>query len=628
MVQAINKLHPHNILKTYTDDCYYVYKNNVFSKPLLTNYIIKYTVNDYNALINFPREGLKNFDVFKVLSDSHYEDYDIEDSPTTYYMWDANNSTFICYGTSRPSYTPTYYKFYDININDLNPYNYNEDDYIITHKSIINYLKYSESFKKEECKINDMSVWKFKYLSSYDSSEYKFPNTSKYAIKIQTNNSNTDGPTEHSLSQYFYTNTNEYYIASCYVKQVSETTNNLSFQFFNDSYGVGVSAKFDLNNNEDYINDYKSVDTTFIDKNFNETSVDVTDHFYNCTAGIYRINSDSNERYFRLVIKCSCDFFSQMRVKLLILNNNSDYQYSSREGEELYLIYTNAFQLEKYPVKLRADFNNEEDYNAYLNDLKDKEPSPYIVTTNNNSVLKIFDKMYRVNFLQNVKSFKELSGNKVYYIYDIKEHTETTESGVKHVLDSYKPSFEPISDDIALVPSLLAFTSSKDKNYFLTCQTYGGSTGIAKAYDALKVSPKNGQYVLVKHDENHNGKKSIYQYSNNVWLYVLFDDSILKLGDTYISDNPAYTLNYDVMTSSYKFKIGNSSDPNTNISYKLLSYISDKKNMSSIVHSMTFNQGYFETWNKQYTGNVHKFGYNTGGGFNYHRYYKFFRGKR
>ena len=491
MVQAINRDHSQNTISTYTDDCYYIYNDGVWLKAS-TNYY-KY----FDSIIS--KEEIRQKD---------------------------------------SSYPPV----------SVNTFNLN--DYIISYKSITNYIKYSESFKPNECKINNVSQWKVSYLNQLSNDEnFRFPNTGKVAARFQTTNSETERyPTEHSISQLFYTNPNELYIASCYVKQISTSTNNISFQFFDDTYNIGISAKYNLNDGSGYDeSDYKEVNIEYIDSNFNVISQHpAISHFSNVSAGIYRYVVESNT-YYRLVIKCSCDFSSNIKLKLLLLNNNSEYKYFSKQGQDKYIIYTNAFQIEKH------------------DDLTVTKPSDYLITTDTESSLKIFDKMYKVtnNPLTSRKEITEIY-NKMYYVYDITEHSDIIPNiGLATYLISFKPAVNnPINGDIIVVPSMITFTEYK----------------------------------------NNRGNVN--------------KDSMIRLGDAFIPDNPSETINYDLINSQYKIKHDNS--------FKILSYTSEEKNRKSMVKAMTFNQGYFETWCKQDTGDVHKFGYNTGGGFNYHRIKKFY----
>lgn len=478
MVQAINKIHSKNTISTYTDDCFYIYNNDLWRKA-----------------------------------------------------------------------STNYYKYFDTEISSLNANDFNLNDYIISYKSKSNYIKFSESFNANECKINNVSQWSIIGLNQLSNSDnYRFPNTGKIASRFQTNNNSGENATEHSISQIFYTKPNELYIASCMVKQVTSSTNNISFQLFNDTYNIGISAKYNLNDDSGYgSNGYKSVSYTFIDSDFNTiTSSPVISHIKNISAGIYKI-INGDDVYYRLVIKCSCDFDSQMKVKFLLLNNNSQYKYTSKQGEARYVIYLNAFQLENY------------------NDLSISSPSDYLFTTDKTSTLKLFDKIYKVinNPQTSTKEIIEVYNN-LYYIYNIKEHSEIIEGvGLITYLDSYTPAISnPVNGDIAVVPSMISFSE----------------------YNSAK--------------------------GNNI------EDSIVRFGDTYHNNNPSYTLNYDLINTQYRIKDGNS--------FKVLAYKSEEKNRKSMVKAMTFNQGYFETWCKQDRGDLNKLGYNTGGGFNYHRMKKFF----
>lgn len=529
MVQAINRIHSQNTIVTHTDDCFYIYNNE---------------------------------------------------------LWKKSSSN--------------YYKYYDTDISNLDISEFNNNDYIISYKTKANYIKFSESFKDTECKINGISQWNICGLSIFEN-DYRFPNTGKNSTKFQTNNKNennieVNSPIEHSINQSFLTKPNELYVASCMVKNITSSTHNLALQLFDDTYNVGVTIKFNLNDDSGYDNtNYKDLteNIEYLDSNFSTVpqSDPILSHIDNVGAGIYKI-TNGTETYFRLVIKCSCDFNSLMKFKLLILNNNSEFKYTSKSGQEKYIIWANAFQLEK---------------NTNLNITK---PSEYMITTDRPSIMKIFDKMYKIN---NNHELDEIN-NKLYYIYNIKEYSEIIPGGdLVTYLKSFKPSISnPKNGDIAIVPSLISF--SPDINYQIT-RTFDNYSSIGLYYNNNR-KPTAGQIILVKNDEKHGGKESLYQYKGNKWTYILFDDCVVKFGDKSISQNPDGTLSYDLINSKYKIKNGDG--------YKTLSYISDEKNRKSMVKAMTFNQGYFETWCKQDRGDSYRLGYNTGGGFNYHRLHKFF----
>lgn len=378
-----------------------------------------------------------------------------------------------------------YYKYFDTDISTLDANSFNLNDYIISYKSKTNYIKYSETFKPSECKINDISQWTVKYLNQSNSDDFKFPNTSKQATKFQTNNSASDPITEHSLSQIFYTKPNELYIASCMIKQISNTTNNIAFQLFNDTYNIGITANYNLNDATGYdAYGYKSVPVTFLNSDFNDaSSSSVINHLKNISAGLYKINDDTGH-YFRLVIKCSCDFNSQMKVKLLLLNNDSKYKYSSKQGQEKYILYANAFQLEKY------------------SDLTISKPSDYIFTTDKNSTLKLLDTMYKV-YNNPQTSRKELTEiyNKMYYIYDVKEYSEVIAGmGLMTYLESFKPSIQtPINGDIAVVPSVISFTGYKnDKGNIIedNIVRFGDAFHIDNPNETINYDLINSQYRI------------------------------------------------------------------------------------------------------------------------------------
>jgi len=524
MAQSINKIHSSNTIVTNTDDCFYVYHESVseWVKPESTTYY-KYFDTDVTKLTHKP---------------------DSED---------------------------------EFNIND----------YLISYKSITNHMKFSESFKANECKINDISMWTTIGINQPTNIDnYKFPNTGKIAALLQSNNLETETYlTEHSLNQFFYTRPNELYVASCMVKPESSANRYIAYEFFDDTYGVGMIVNYDLTDvtgdyDTDGYKDIPSEDIHFVDADFNELSTaegdpnnpndpqhkihDILSHFHNVSAGIYLLNADSPDYYFRLVLRCSCDCFSQMRFKLLILNNEQKYKYSSKQGQARYLVYTNAYQLEKHDIKLIEDFNTQQEYDDYIASLSSVKPSQYLITTSETVTLKVLEGLYKVVSQSGSRVIAPVR-SKINYISNVVEKYEDDPDvqGVRTYLKSCVPALiNPSDGDIAVAPSMISFS----------------------------------EYTRQKQNVNQ--------------------DSVVRFGDTYHSTNPSETINYDLINSRYIIKEGDS--------YKVISFISEEKNRNSMVRAMTFNQGYFETWCKQDVGDRHVPGYNTGGGFNYRRIKRFY----
>jgi hypothetical protein len=80
----------------------------------------------------------------------------------------------------------------------------------------------------------------------------------------------------------------------------------------------------------------------------------------------------------------------------------------------------------------------------------------------------------------------------------------------------------------------------------------------------------------------------------------------IMFGNGVVEDAPNGSLTYDITDKKYKIKKGSD--------YKALK--STTPTNSSIVKSMVFNQGYFETWSGQGDYDF-EYGFNTGGGFNF-----------
>lgn len=605
MVKAINRIHSQNTLSTNIDDGFYIYLDGDWSKPFYMNSPIAVELDTYARLEAYDKTLLKDGDVIKVDYDTPHVDPQASDPSDNngYYKFIFDKQNYEYLGKYHPVYKNNYYKYFDTDMSTLSTDKFHVNDYVISYKSKTNHLKYSETFNEDDCKINGFSQWSIISLSGSNEDNYRFPNTGKVATKFQTYNDKDEStPTEHSISQICYTTSNELYIASCMVKQSTTTTNNIAFQLFDDTYNIGITAKYNLNDTSGYdAYGYKSVPTFYLNSNFNPvTTSPVINHLENVSAGLYRIESNS-DYYYRLVIKFSCDFNSQMRVKFLLLNNNSDYIYFSKDGQEKYIIYANAFQLEKYK------------------DLSITKPSEYMITNDKNTTLKLLDKIYKVyNDPQTSKKILTEVYNNLYYVYNVKERTEVIPGmGVATYLDSFYPAIDnPINGDIAISPSLISFSSQKNLTFTIVSNTFSGDYGIAKTYEKNNKTPKNNDYVKVKADETHSGKETIYRYKNGYWIYVPYDDSVICFGEAFNIDNEDNTINYDIYNSQYRIKKGNS--------FKILSYESEVKNRKSMVKAMTFNQGYFETWCKQDRENFFEFGYNTGGGMNFTRLIKIF----
>ena len=400
-----------------------------------------------------------------------------------------------------------YYKYYDFDVAsiDVNAkdshdnYIYNIGDYFLSYSSKINYLLFSENFSLTDSSLDSIPRWKDCGLYTVTNEEnYRFPNTGKISPRFQTDNNKLElrngkleeveqsGSIEHSLTQTFNSNANELNIISCMVKQPITTTNNVALVLFVDTYNIGISAKYNLNDLTGFnAVGYKEVPVEYIDKNCNVIQPSsVISHMGHISAGIYKINESESKYYFRLVIKASSDFNSLMAVKLMILNNNSQYLYSSKSGEPKYTLYVNAFQLEKYK------------------DLTISSPSQYLITTSKPSILKTLDKIYRiVEDSQTFTRVLRLTSNKLYYVYNITEISKNIDdTTVITYLDTYSPAIlNPNNYDIAVVPSMISFSEYSPNNRRNSKDStikFGGKFDITNPQNTINYNNIANQYYI------------------------------------------------------------------------------------------------------------------------------------
>jgi len=84
------------------------------------------------------------------------------------------------------------------------------------------------------------------------------------------------------------------------------------------------------------------------------------------------------------------------------------------------------------------------------------------------------------------------------------------------------------------------------------------------------------------------------------------NNAVVILGGQTNKSADGGSIYYDNKDNVYKIKSGQ----------KYVKLLSNNNISSSLVHSIIYNQGYFETWSEQ--GEIdHNIGYNTGGGFNF-----------
>lgn len=395
------------------------------------------------------------------------------------------------------------YKVYD-DIKSIDVSTMKNNDYVALYKSSTNHILFSEKFNVERKYNKDIknltnaqkTFWIKNNLSINSKDSINMPLLQQNMPLFDTkNDKGVSGKVEHSISQLFYNKHNKKLAFSCYVKKSTDlTSNNISLSLFNDTYNIGITAKFDL------VNEYAS-DVMVTNKNYSqieadsisETSASITYlPVYDC---------------YRVCITGKFTLQSQLRCQLNILNKNNEFKYEATNATEKYSLYISGFQLEVVE--------------------EEKFPLPYMTTENKPITKKTFDSLYVVKDGELVIS----EGNEIKYFDTINE----IYNGEQHIIDSYTPQFNRVfRGDIGVVSSILSFSNDK----------------IKKNKEIIKY--RNGN------KDNNDKNISFDDISREKQIEMLTDCVVklgsLENENDLKKEFPMFSISYNKMLKEYRFK--------------------------------------------------------------------------
>lgn len=291
---------------------------------------------------------------------------------------------------------------------------------------------------------------------------------------------------------------------------------------------------------------------------FNLSSLSYTTQGEDVSAGI---NYVENGDYYRIYIIGKFNFHSQIRCKFNILNQNNQFKYESTNTSEKYSIYAFGFQLEE---------------------MKDNQtPTAYMTTINKPITKKILHSLYYV--MDN--KLVEKKGTELRYFDGV---TTRYEDG-QHIIESSIPKYPSAGQgDIGIVSSIISFANDK----------------IEENKSIIKYRNNN---------KDVNGKKITSDDISEAKQIEMLSDGVVKLGSLEDGSKdedkyPLYSIYYDKKRKEYRFKLQKG--------FTTLDYSSMQKVYKSITRSLTYNQGFFETWSSKGKC-TYKHGFNTGGCYNF-----------
>lgn len=313
-----------------------------------------------------------------------------------------------------------YYKYYDIDINeDINPEDYNVNDYILLYSTKSNDLKNSEG----------MSSWNknsIKILNT-PTERYKCPQSYLEATEISTDVGALATNTSHYIEQTVKTKLGMKNIFSYLVKApISSGNCNVAISFCNKFYNFCIGSKFNLINGTSNGIFYK-------DMNYNDIAEPIS--YIESGSCIQEIQTFeyNDQYYYRIIFSFIPKISMSMDVRLNILNRNFEFIYLSTADTEKYNLLLCGAQFEKR---------------------NDNKISDYIFTSTTPISLKTFDKMYNVKLNNDVKVFNLLENNTIQYI---EESTEGKFKGETVIVSSIPDivNGDYHINDVALIPSMI-----------------------------------------------------------------------------------------------------------------------------------------------------------------------------
>ena len=510
MVNSINKNHPENVIATLTDGVMYQYNGFEWIRCDAT----KTYIDDEWV---FTR-GIKLHKAYDIAEPSEYVDSDI--------------------------------------ING---------DYLATYKTNWNDLLFSE-------KLDESTKWSRTEAKLYGTSEerakptvllgknqvIKMPDCKDTCYNLYTEKSSEE--VEHSLYQNIITNADKYYCFSTFVKpNPNKDPTIIALSMFISTYNIGLTCKFNIHDMSGYSNGWKILtnNITYINSDC-QTVADSTHVFNNSVAGIQLfttvLDTGDVEYTFRPFILSKVNCLSPCQLKIMQLDTEGNFKFAEQNVQ-----YGNYFSGGQLEIK-KAVYNNQ----GTEIDIPTR-PTRYITTEENKAFKRTLSNIYIYNEL--TSSWIDNSDKKIYYLNDVVEaHKEVINEQEELIhyttIDKSKPTIaNPQRDDIALVNSLITFTTDK----------------------------------LYKSDEHISG---------------------VILGNNFREDDPMYTFYYDEYDRVYKIKVP--SDNEEGYEYIEFKTLSEETNKMIITKALIYNQGYFETYYER--SNFvpsFSFGFNTGGGCNF-----------
>lgn len=461
------------------------------------------------------------------------------------------------------------HKVYDTDISSLDISSMNDGDYILNHKVVGNMLLYSENFTKERKTNNGIKnptkeekyVWVKNHISINQTYTTKIPFVYQNINLLETmNETKVTGKVEHSLEQLVYKIPMKKVAFSCFVKLPdSISSEKVALSMFSDNYNIGITSIFNLS-----LETASSVQIN--DKNFSTTASHLSTYrnmIEDVSAGIEKFEYNDNI-FFRIYIMGKFNCTSQFRCKMNILNKNSEFKYESSATKEKYSLYISGFQLEEISDSLLSD---------------------YITTKEKPITKRIACGCYTIEDGK-ISENQDIS---VHYLDKVQERYDEKTDRV--LVSSYSPKLNNLHrSDIGVVSSIISFSNNdieKNKEIIQRRNTNKDVYGEYLTYD--DISKEKQQEML--------------------------SDGVLKLGmledgKGLESKYPEYSIFYDRKLKEYRI--------NNPRGFATFHYKSNKERNRAIIKSMTFNQGYFETWSSKGKCTF-KHGFNTGGNYNFWR---------
>lgn len=407
------------------------------------------------------------------------------------------------------------YKVYDKHIEDLNISDYNAGDIIVLHDRFTNCIKCSEQIDTERNgglypTDEQKYYWFLNNLKIDENYSTNMPNISKEVFLLDANNKNLGEITDHCISQSFINKPCYKNIFSCYIKK-SPYTKYFAISIESDNFGIGVYAKFNLDN-------MTTPSIELLDKNYSDTTH--MSSFISDTESNFEEIIFDDEIYYRVYIVAKFNFNSQCRCKLNILNDEGKFKFTVASATKKFGFYASGFQLEHSKDTTK--------------------PNVYIPTLYTKNTIKPLTAIYQVYENKFIK--KELS--KICYFDSVKEFYDANSDKV--TLEDYAPSYYNLKvGDIGLVSSIISFANPDiEKNKNIVNRRNSNNNNMDDI-SAKKIREICGDTILKL--GSLNGTSEYEKFP----IFSIFYDKKSK-EYKFISDNGIYTLSYSSIKKTYK----------------------------------------------------------------------------